>query len=205
MSLIYKKIMLTTFFKLSLTQLMTCLKCIHAPYKNVKKYKFKFKEEPWISSAIQKSISPKNSISKKYINKKDPHINEELHQKYKNYTDIIATLMKKSKQNYLTKHVESNIKNLKNTWKGIKSIKSVKNSASSPPNLLNFNNKLTTDSIKIADVFNNYFSSIGEKAQSKIKVSNKTYTDYLHGDNLNIFCYTYRHSGSYFHYILSQR
>ena len=72
MSLIYKKIMLTTFFKLSLTQLMTCLKCIHAPYKNVKKHKFKFKEEPWISSTIQKSISTKNSISKKYINKKDP-------------------------------------------------------------------------------------------------------------------------------------
>ena len=86
---------------------------IHAPYKKVKKYKLKFREKPWISSVIQKSISIKNSIFKKYINKKDPHIKEELHQKYKNYRNIIATLMKKSKQNYFAKYFESNIKYLK--------------------------------------------------------------------------------------------
>ena len=51
---------------------------IHAPYKKVKKYKLKFREKPWISSGIQKSISIKNSIFKKYINKKDPRIKEEL-------------------------------------------------------------------------------------------------------------------------------
>ena len=98
--------------------------------------------------------------------------------------------MKKSKQNYFAKCFESNIKNLKKTWKGIKSIISLKNSASSSPNLLNFNNELTSDPLKIANVFNNYFSSIGEKAQSKIRFSNKTYTDYLHGDNLNSFFIT---------------
>ena len=98
--------------------------------------------------------------------------------------------MKKSKQNYFTKYFESNIKNLKNTWKGIKSIISLKNSASSSPNLLNFNNELTSDPLKIANVFNNYFSSIGEKAQSKIRFSNKTYTDYLQGNNLNSFFIT---------------
>ena len=139
---------------------------------------------------MQKSISIKNSIFKKYINKKDPHIKEELHQKYKNYRNIIATLMKKSKQNYFTKYFESNIKNLKNTWKGIKSIISLKHSASNSTNLLNFNNELTSDPLKIANVFNNYFSSIGEKAQSKIRFWNKTYTDYLHGDNLNSFFIT---------------
>ena len=103
---------------------------IHAPYKKVIKYKLKFREKPWISSGIQKSISIKNSIFKKYINKKDPHIKEQLHQKYKNYRNIIATLMKKSKQNYFKKYFESKIKNLKSTWKGIKSIISLKNSAS---------------------------------------------------------------------------
>ena len=97
--------------------------------------------------------------------------------------------MKKSKHNYFTKYFESNIKNLKNTWKGIKSIISLKNSTSSSFSLLNFN-ELTSDPLKIANVFNNYFSSIGEKAQSKIRFSNKTYTDCLHGDNLNSFFIT---------------
>ena len=93
---------------------------IHATYKKVKKYKFKFNKKPWISSGLQKSISIKNPIFKKYINNKDPHIKEELHQKYKNYRNIIATLMKKSKQNYSTKYFESNIKNLKNNGRELK-------------------------------------------------------------------------------------
>ena len=40
---------------------------IHGPSKKVKKYKLKFREKPWISSGIQKSVSMKNSIFKKYI------------------------------------------------------------------------------------------------------------------------------------------
>ena len=95
--------------------------------------------------------------------------------------------MKKSKQNYFIKHFETNIENLKNTWKEIKSIISLKNSASSSPNVINFNNELTSDPLKIANVFNNYFSSIGEKTQSKTRFSNKNYTNYLHGENFNYF------------------
>ena len=92
---IYKEMMLTTLFKVSLTELMTCLKYMPL-IKKVKKYKFKFKEKPWITCGIQKSISLKNSFFKKYINKKDPHIKEELHQKYKIYRYIIAALIRKS-------------------------------------------------------------------------------------------------------------
>ena len=92
---------------------------IHGPYEKVTKYKLKFKEKPWISSGLQKSISIKNAILKKYITKKHPYNKEELHHKYKNFRNIIATLPKKNKQNYFIKYFESNIKNLKNTWKGI--------------------------------------------------------------------------------------
>ena len=97
----------------------------------------------------------------------------------------MATLMKKSNQSYFIKYFESNIKNLKNTWKGIKNITS--NSASSSPNLLNFNNELTSDPLKIANVFNSYSSLVGKKTQSKIRFSSKNYTDYFHGENFNYF------------------
>ena len=95
--------------------------------------------------------------------------------------------MKKSKQNYFTKYFESNIKNLKNTWKGIKSIISLKSSATNSPNFLNFNNELTSDPLKIANVFNSYFSLVGEITKSKIRFSSKNYTGYLHGENFNYF------------------
>ena len=48
---------------------------------------------------------------------------------------------------------------------------------------------MTSDPLKIA-VFNNYFSSIGGKTQSKTRFSNKRYTDYLHGENFNSFFIT---------------
>ena len=49
---------------------------------------------------------------------------------------------------------------------------------------------MTSDPLKIANVFNNYFSSIGEKTQSKTRFSNKNYTDYLHVENYNSFFIT---------------
>ena len=67
---------------------------------------------------------------------------------------------------------------------------SLKKSALSSPSLFNFNNELTSDPLKIANVFNNYFSSIGEKTQPKIRFSNKNYTDYLYDENLHSFFIT---------------
>ena len=45
---------------------------------------------------------------------------------------------------------------------------------------------MTSDLLKIANFFNNYFSSIGEKTQSKVMFSNKNYTDYLYGENFDL-------------------
>ena len=98
----------------------------HAPLKKLSKYKLKFKTKPWITTALQKSISVKNKLFSNFINKKDLTQKTELHIKYKSYRNMLPTLMKKSKQNYFTKFFENNLKNLKNTWKGIKSKISMK-------------------------------------------------------------------------------
>ena len=116
----------------------------------------------------------------------DRHIKEELHQKYKNYRNIIATLMKKSKQNYFTECLESNIKNLKNTWKGIKSIISLKHSASSSLNLLNFNNKLLNDQLKVIAV--QLEKKTNQKYGSQVKIAQTN----LMVEIQIIFYYTYR-------------
>ena len=44
----------------------------HAPFKKISKYKLKFKTKPWITAALQKSISIKNSLFKNYIQVKKP-------------------------------------------------------------------------------------------------------------------------------------
>ena len=70
----------------------------HAPLKRVNKYISKFKSKPWITPAIQKSISVKNNLLKRFINSKDPQAKYIFHEKYKNYRNTLSTLLKKVKQ-----------------------------------------------------------------------------------------------------------
>ena len=99
----------------------------------------------------------------------------------------VIYLDEKSKQNYFAKFFENNLKNLKNTWKGIKSIISMKNSSSNSPTLRTYQNENINNPEIISNIFNNYFSTIGEKTQEKIKHSHKKYTDYLTNENPDMF------------------
>ena len=160
----------------------------YAPFKKVSKYKLKFKTKPWIIFGIQTSISVKNKILKKFINKKDLQMKADCHEKYKKYRNLLSTLMKESKQIYYAKYFESNWNNIRNTWKGIKTIISIKNIITSIPHSIEFNNRTITDPT-MSNVFNN-FTSIAEKTKSNIKFSPKHYTDYQSSTNTNTFFLT---------------
>ena len=61
----------------------------YAPFKKISKRKLKFKTKTWITFGIQKSISIKNKLLKKFINKKDLQIKGEFkHEKYKIYRNL---------------------------------------------------------------------------------------------------------------------
>ena len=159
----------------------------HAPLKKLSKYVLKFKTKPWITTTLQKSVSIKNKLFRDFINKKDLTQKTELQIKYKSYRNMLSTLMKNSKRIYFTKFFENNLKNLKNTWKGIKSIISMKSSSSNSPTLLTYQNENIDNPERIANIFNNYVSTIGEKIQAKAKHSYKNCTDYLTNENPDSF------------------
>ena len=108
----------------------------HSPLKKHSKYKLKFKTKPQITTVLQKSISIKNKLFIDFITKNDLTQKAELQIKYKNYRNMLSTLMKNSKRNYFTKFFENNLRNLKNTWKRIKSILFIKSFTSNSPMLL---------------------------------------------------------------------
>ena len=81
----------------------------------------------------------------------------------------------------------STLKNRKNTWKGIKSIISMKSSSGNSPMLLTYQNDNIDNPGRKANIFNNYFSTIGEKTQAKIKHSHKHFTDYITNENPDSF------------------
>ena len=80
----------------------------YAPFKKISNCKLKFKTKLWLTFGIQKSISIKSKLLKKFIDKKDPKIKAEFYEKYKAYRNLCSTLMNESKQIYYTKYFKSN-------------------------------------------------------------------------------------------------
>ena len=63
----------------------------------------------------------------------------------------------------------------------------MKSCFSDSPTLLTLQNEKIDNHETIANIFNNYFSTIGEKTQAKIKQLHKKYTDYLTNENSDTF------------------
>ena len=69
----------------------------HAPFEIITKSKLKFGTKPWITPALQKSISIKNKAFKNLLKRKTTQKNE-LHNNYKIYRNLISTLMMRRKK-----------------------------------------------------------------------------------------------------------
>ena len=131
----------------------------NAPFKRVNKYELRFKTKPWITPALQKSISDKNSLLDKFIKSKDLQAKEHHHFKYKTYRNMWSTL--------------------KNTWKGIKYILNISNPHSNIPKTLVSNDTKTAEPIEIANMFDNLFTSVAGKTKESIKYSHKRFSNFL--------------------------
>ena len=142
---------------------MNDLRDKHAPFKKITKYKLKFKTKPWITAVLQKPISIKNSLFRRYIKLKSPVRKNEVHKQYKYYRNILSMLMKKSKQSYYERFFKNNLHNLNNMWKVIRSLIANKHSSASNIHMLSHKGATVIDPLLIASIFNDYFSSIAEK------------------------------------------
>ena len=159
----------------------------YAPYKKLSKYQLKFKNKPRLSKGLQKSIQIKNVFFKKYIRAKDEATKIKFHDKYKEYRNLLSTLMKKSKENYYNNFFQTNLKNIRNTWKGIKSLISNSDYGLFVPQNIYSNGTQTTDPKNIANAFNDYFCTVANDIQSSIRFSFKSYEDYLSNSNAKSF------------------
>jgi hypothetical protein len=101
-------------------------------------------------------------------------------QKYKQYRNLIVTLIRVSKKNHYQAYFETNKTNIKNTWDGIKEIISLNKKQKVMPNKLTLKDKKVGRCTKsIAEAFNAYFSSIGQSLDQNIPTSSKSFKDFL--------------------------
>ena len=151
----------------------------NAPFKRVNKYKLRFKTNPWITPALQKSVSVKKSQLNKFIKPKDPQRKEQHHIKYKTYRNMLSIITRKSKVNDYNHYFKTNWDNIKNTCKGIKSILNINNTHSNIPKVLVSNDTTSAEPTEIANIFNNFFTSIAAKTKESIKYSHKCFSNFL--------------------------
>ena len=106
---------------------------------------------------------------------------------YKDLRNRILNLCMQSKNNYYQIYFTENAKNLQQTWKGIKNIININNKSNSQPKSIVVDNLVCTDQKKIANHFNDYFSTIADKLQSKIYHEGDDFKKYLFDSNHNCF------------------
>ena len=161
----------------------------YAPLNKISKNELKFKDKPWITPGLQKSLYIKNQFLSKFTKLKDPCKKGSPYKIQAIQKSFINTI-KKRKQFYFARFFQENIKDLKNMWRGIKKIISSNNSNCTFPTAITVNYEIITNPSDIANAFNNYFAKVAIDIQSSIRFSKKKYHDYLLPVNIESFFLT---------------
>ena len=145
--------------------------------------------KPWITPAIRKPIAIKNKMFHAYLKNR----NQFHYSQFKMYRNKLKHLIAISKKQYFFKYFSDNLNNVKITWKGIKQLILTKSKKTQWPNNIVINNKSITDSKEIANIFNEYFASIGPELAHSIPHVNKSYTEYLTRPSVLVFSLIRQH------------
>ena len=106
----------------SFISFLTKFNSMYTPLRKISKQKLKFRNKLWITLGLQKSVSTKNHLLTKYIKLKDVTLKTEAQIKYKQYRNLLPTLMTENKRSYFTKYFQNNLHDLKSKWKVIKKL-----------------------------------------------------------------------------------
>ena len=137
----------------------------------------------WISKGLIKCCNKKLHLYKKYIKSRS----NEAKQKYIVYRNKLKTILKKAEKDYYHKKFTTLQGNIRSTWKLINSMICDKNKSSIVENFIK-DDKQISDSVEIANYFNDYFTNVGSNLASKIPNSTSHYSSFLSG--------SYKHSFS---------
>ena len=151
----------------------------HVSVKRVTKKQSKSK--PWITRDIKRSIAKRDKLLLQYKKHKDFNNaqKENLLHRYREERNRIVKLIRSSKQEYYKNFFEENIRNSRNIWKGARQLIKTKNKSDKNVITLNINESIVTDSLRIANEFNHFFTNIANKIKETIPTSNDSFKKYL--------------------------
>lgn len=98
---------------------------------------------------------------------------------YKSYRNLYNKVVRASKMLYYKTNVNKNKNNPKEMWKTLKEAINMKSAKSNVINQIVVDDITVTDSVKIANEFNSFFSQVGKDIKDNIPVTNASVDDYL--------------------------
>ena len=130
---------------------------------------------PWISSGILTSIKHKCNLFKMYKQGTISHF------VYKQYRNLLTFLIRTAKQNYYNQIFCSFRNNTKKIWKTINEMRGKKR-LKTKITTLNHNNLILDKPEDIAEAFNEHFSNIAPKLNSKLPPATRNPCEYMQGN-----------------------
>ena len=130
---------------------------------------------PWMTPGLLKSSKRKQKLYDKYLRNKTFKNEKE----YFAYKRIFEKIRKKAKKNYYSACINKSQGNSKQTWKIIKNIIGKSNALSKFPKQLIYSNRTHNTKQEMAEVFNDFFSSIGKNLAAKIPKSSRDVLSYF--------------------------
>ena len=141
--------------------------------------------KPWISPDILQKCKHRDDLLKSTTKETNQAAIDKLRSEYKKIRNEITSDKRESKKLYFDSYFKKNKHKTSKIWKGIRLLVNSKASKSSHIKLLDDQNNLISDPKKIANIFNDHFSTIGSKVDSKIPRVPGSYKSYLTKKDIN--------------------
>ena len=159
----------------------------YAPSRRLTKKQLKSNLKPWITIGIKKSIQIRDKLLNQFIKCKNNILKLELHHQYKLYRNSIVKLIRTSKQNYFTQYFQLNSKSSKKLWQGINEYLNRKKNNNTNNITLNINGNNISEPLNVANIFNNFFTTIADNIRTKIPNAFNNFHQYLNNPLPNSF------------------
>ena len=142
------------------------------PIKNIRATSKYIKREPWITDGLMISIINKSKLYRKKINKPNEH-NVNM---YKVYCNIFNKIKRAAKAKYYTDMLDLHKHNIKETWAVLRQVMNKSKQSVKLPKTFIVNGIEMSNSKRIAEELNTFFSEIGTKVSNSIPETNQIFS-----------------------------
>ena len=143
----------------------------HAP---IKQRRARNQQSPWITSNIKNMILEKNKLKTTAGKTNNPDI----WLKYKEARKTVNNTIKEAKATYYKDHIKTNTGNTREIWRTINNVMNRNDSKVTITELKN-SSGTTNDSQKMAEIFNEHFTTVGTTLSSELPESSSSFDDFL--------------------------